>query len=75
MLRLSDLDGRVLSIERNLSLEVLGPTKTTRNRRLTLGVHLLGRWPSSHRTPHSDVVQLPTLDPRAVQASCRVAGT
>ena len=37
MLRLADLDGRVLSIERNLSLEVLGPTKTTRNRRLTLG--------------------------------------
>lgn len=36
-LRLSDLDGRVLSIERNLSLEVLGPTKSSRNRRLTLG--------------------------------------
>ena len=27
VLRLSDLDGRVLSIERNLSLEVLGPTR------------------------------------------------
>lgn len=37
VLRMSDLDGRVLSIERNLSLEVLGPTKTSRNRRLTLG--------------------------------------
>ncbi len=37
VLRLSGLDGRVLSIERNLSLEVLGPTKTSRNRRLTLG--------------------------------------
>ena len=36
VLRLGDLDGRVLSIERNLSLEVLGPTKTSRNRRLTL---------------------------------------
>lgn len=36
-LRLGDLDGRVLSIERNLSLEVLGPTKTGRNRRVTLG--------------------------------------
>ncbi len=36
-LRLSDLTGRVLTIERNLSLEVLGPTKTSRNRRLTLG--------------------------------------
>jgi integrase len=37
VLRLSDLEGRVLSIERNLSLEVLGPTKSSRNRRLTLG--------------------------------------
>ena len=37
MLRMGDLEGRVLSIERNLSLEVLGPTKTNRNRRLTLG--------------------------------------
>jgi integrase len=37
VLRLADLDGRVLSIERNLSLEVLGPTKTSRNRRLTIG--------------------------------------
>lgn len=36
-LRLSDLDGRVLTIERNLSLEVLGPTKTNRSRRLTIG--------------------------------------
>jgi len=37
VLRMGDLKGRVLSIERNLSLEVLGPTKTNRNRRLTLG--------------------------------------
>jgi integrase len=37
-LRRGDLDGRVLTIERNLSLEVLGPTKTSRNRRLTIGV-------------------------------------
>jgi integrase len=37
VLRLSDLNGRVLSIERNLSLEVLGPTKSSRNRRLTIG--------------------------------------
>jgi integrase len=37
VLRLSDLGGRVLSIERNLSLEVLGPTKSNRNRRLTIG--------------------------------------
>jgi len=37
VLRSGDLDGRVLTIERNLSLEVLGPTKTNRSRRLTLG--------------------------------------
>lgn len=37
MLRLPDLDGRVLTIERGLTLEVLGTTKTNRNRRLTLG--------------------------------------
>jgi hypothetical protein len=35
---MGDLEGRVLRIERNLSLEVLGPTETNRNRRLTLGV-------------------------------------
>lgn len=34
-LRLSDLTGRVLTIERNLSLEVLGSTKTGRSRRGT----------------------------------------
>ena len=34
---LADLDGRVLTIERGLSLEVLGTTKTNRNRRVTLG--------------------------------------
>jgi integrase len=37
VLRLGDLEGRVLRIERNLSLEVLGPTKSSRARRLTLG--------------------------------------
>jgi hypothetical protein len=36
-LRLSDLDGRVLTIERNLSLEVWGPTKSKRTRRMTIG--------------------------------------
>ena len=36
-LRLSDLDGRVLSIERGLSHGVLGSTKSSRTRRLTLG--------------------------------------
>lgn len=36
VLRLADLDGRVLTIERGLSLEVLGTT-SNRNRRVTLG--------------------------------------
>jgi integrase len=36
-LRLSDLDGQVLTIERNRSLEVLGPTKSKRTRRMTIG--------------------------------------
>ena len=36
-LRLSDLDGRVLTIERSLSAGVLGPTKSNRTRRVTLG--------------------------------------
>lgn len=36
-LRLSDLNGRVLTIERNLSLDVMGPTKSGRSRRMTLG--------------------------------------
>lgn len=41
-LRLSDLEGRVLTIERSLSHGVLGPTKTRRIRRLTLGSTTVG---------------------------------
>ena len=36
MLRLPDLDGRILTIERSLSAGNLGPTKSGRTRRLTL---------------------------------------
>jgi integrase len=36
-LRLSDLDGRILTIERSLSAGVLGSTKSGRTRRVTLG--------------------------------------
>jgi integrase len=36
VLRLPDLDGRILTIERSLSAGVLGPTKSGRTRRLTL---------------------------------------
>jgi site-specific recombinase XerD len=37
VLRLSDLDGQVLTIERSLSAGVPGPTKSGRTRRVTLG--------------------------------------
>jgi len=37
VLRLSDLDGRVITIERSLSAGVLGSTKSGRTRRVTLG--------------------------------------
>jgi integrase len=37
VLRYNDLDGRVLTIERGLSQGVLGSTKSSRTRRLTLG--------------------------------------
>ena len=42
-----DLDGRVLSIERGVSADVLGPTKTGRTRRLTLGRQTVELWGSS----------------------------
>ena len=46
-LRLDDLDGRVLRIERAASADVIGPTKTGRVRRLTLGPTSTGLWQSS----------------------------
>ena len=46
-LRFDDLDGRVLSIERGVSADVLGPTKTGRTRRLTLGRQTVELWGSS----------------------------
>ena len=60
MLRLSDLDGRVLTIERGLSDGVIGSTKSSRTRRLTLGrttvqmindhvEHWDERWPAPRR--------------------------
>ncbi|MGA8113999.1 MAG: tyrosine-type recombinase/integrase [Actinocatenispora sp.] len=42
-LRVDDLDGRVLSIERAARPEI-GPTKTLQNRRLTLGVTVTRCW-------------------------------
>ena len=43
-LRWGDLDGRVLTIERGVSGEVVGPTKTRRIRRLTLGRTAVEQW-------------------------------
>jgi integrase len=49
-LRFDDLDGRVLTIERGVSADVLGPTKTGRTRRLTLGRQTVQLWWSSVET-------------------------
>jgi integrase len=49
-LRFDDLDGRVLTIERGVSADVLGPTKTGRTRRLTLGRQTVELWWSSADT-------------------------
>jgi integrase len=46
-LRFDDLEDRVLSIERGVSADVLGPTKTGRTRRLTLGRQTVELWRSS----------------------------
>jgi integrase len=43
-LRFGDLDGRVLTIERGTSVEVVGPTKTGQVRRLTLGRTTVDLW-------------------------------
>lgn len=49
-LKFSDLDGRVLTIERGVSGEQVGPTKTKRTRRLTLGRTTVELWRASERT-------------------------
>jgi integrase len=49
-LKFSDLDGRVLSIERGVSGEQIGPTKTKRTRRLTLGQTTVDLWRASEQT-------------------------
>lgn len=46
-LQLGDLDGRVLTIERAASGEVIGPTKTRTVRRLTLGPTSTDLWQAS----------------------------
>jgi len=49
-LRFDDLHGRVLTIERGVSADVLWPTKTGRSRRLTLGRQTVELWWSSAET-------------------------
>ncbi len=46
-LQFGDLDGRVLTIERGVSGEQVGPTKTKRVRRLTLGRTTAALWRAS----------------------------
>jgi integrase len=49
-LRVDDLDGDVLTISRGTSCEVVGPTKTNRIRRVTLGAGVAALWRSTVRT-------------------------
>jgi integrase len=49
-LKFTDLDGRVLTIERGVSGEQIGPTKTKRIRRLTLGRTTVELWRASEET-------------------------
>ena len=49
-LKFSDLVGRVLTIERGVSGEQIGPTKTKRTRRLTLGRTTVEMWRASEQT-------------------------
>ena len=49
-LQFADLDGRVLTIERGVSGEVVGPAKTKRVRRLALGQTTVALWRVSEAT-------------------------
>jgi hypothetical protein len=51
--QLDDLDGDVLTIARGTSNEVVGPTKTGRTRRLTLGATTAALWRDTPRTGNS----------------------
>jgi integrase len=48
-LKFSDLDGRILTIERGVSGEQVGPTKTKRTRRITLGRTTVEFWQASEQ--------------------------
>jgi integrase len=68
VLRFRDLDGRVLTIERGLSRGVLGSTKSSRGRRLTLGSTTASliqthysAWVERGPAPESDWLIAPSL--------------
>jgi integrase len=52
-LQFGDLVGRVLTIERGVSAEQVGPTKTRRSRRLTLGRRTVDLWEATVERWHS----------------------
>ena len=67
VIRHGDLDGRVLTIERGLSRGVLGMTKSSRTRRLTLGAttaglihHHFSSWTERGPVPQCDWLFAPT---------------
>ncbi len=62
-LRFDDLEDRVLTIERGVSADVLGPTKTGRTRRLTLGRQTVELWRSSAQTWAGRLLDGSTLGP------------
>ena len=62
-LRFDDLEDRVLTIERGVSADVLGPTKTGRTRRLTLGRRSVELWRSSAGAWASRLPEGATLGP------------
>jgi integrase len=59
-LKIADLDGRVLSITRGVSMDKVGPTKTRRRRRLTVGTTTAELW---HELVHQWWDRLPEGSP------------
>ena len=62
-LRFDNLEDRVLTIQRGVSADLLGPTKTGRTRRLTLGRRTIELWRSSAGAWASRLPEGATLGP------------
>ena len=62
-LQTGDLEGRILTIERGVSAEQLGPTKTGRTRRLTLGRATAALWENSVETWRARVARQALFGP------------